>query len=61
MLGAASTIPIPLAQLDFAGSATPSTIDSGDSPPVLPAIAAVGGILASREAATARRSSWPIY
>jgi hypothetical protein len=44
-LGAASAIPIPLAQLDFAGLFNAFNIDSGDSPPALLVIAAVGGIL----------------
>jgi len=44
-LGAASAIPIPLAQLDFAGLFNAFNIDSGDSPPALRVIAGVGGIL----------------
>jgi hypothetical protein len=44
-LGAASAIPIPLAQLDFAGLFNAFNIDGGDSPPALQVIAAVGGIL----------------
>jgi hypothetical protein len=44
-LGAASAIPIPLAQLDFAGLFNAFNIDSGDSPAALKVIAAVGGIL----------------
>src|SRR5205823_9840380 len=44
-LGAASAIPIPLAQLDFAGLFNAFNIDSGESPPALLVIAAVGGIL----------------
>src|SRR5689334_5196340 len=44
-LGAASAIPIPLAQLDFAGFFNAFNIDSGDSPPALLVIAAVGGVL----------------
>jgi hypothetical protein len=44
-LGAASAIPIPLAQLDFAGFFNAFNIDSGDSPGALRVIAAVGGIL----------------
>jgi hypothetical protein len=43
-LGAASAIPIPLAQLDFAGLLNAFNIDSGDSPRALLVIAAVGGI-----------------
>jgi len=44
-LGAASAIPIPLAQLDFAGLFNAFNIDSGDSPRALLIIAGVGGIL----------------
>ena len=44
-LGAASAIPIPLAQLDFAGLFNAFNIDSGDSPQALLVIAGVGGIL----------------
>ena len=44
-LGAASAIPIPLAQLDFAGLFNAFNIDSGDSPGALLVIAGVGGIL----------------
>jgi hypothetical protein len=44
-LGAASAIPIPLAQLDFAGLFNAFNIDSGDSPRALLVIASVGGIL----------------
>jgi hypothetical protein len=44
-LGAASAIPIPLAQLDFAGFFNAFNIDSGDSPGALRVIAAAGGIL----------------
>jgi hypothetical protein len=44
-LGAASAIPIPLAQLDFAGLFDAFNIDSGDSPRALLVIAGVGGIL----------------
>jgi hypothetical protein len=44
-LGAASAIPIPLAQLDFAGLVNVFNIDSGDSPRALHIIAGVGGIL----------------
>jgi hypothetical protein len=43
--GAASAIPIPLAQLDFAGLFNAFNIDSGDSPRALLVIASVGGIL----------------
>jgi hypothetical protein len=42
-LGAASVIPIPLAQLDFAGLINVFGIDSGDSPRALLVIAAIGG------------------
>jgi hypothetical protein len=44
-LGAASAIPIPLAQLDFAGLFNVFNIDSGDSSRALLVIAGVGGIL----------------
>jgi hypothetical protein len=44
-LGAASAIPIPLAQLDFAGLINVFNIHHGDSPHALPVIAAVGGML----------------
>ena len=44
-LGAASAIPIPLAQLDFAGLINVFNIDHGDSPRALLVIAAVGGVL----------------
>jgi hypothetical protein len=43
--GAASAIPIPLAQLDFAGLINVFNIDHGDAPDGLLVIAAVGGIL----------------
>jgi hypothetical protein len=44
-LGVASAIPIPLAQLDFAGLIDVFDIDSGDSPHALHVIAGVGGAL----------------
>ena len=44
-LGAASAIPIPLAQLDFAGLWNVFDIDSGDSPRALHVIMGVGGTL----------------
>ena len=44
-LGAASAIPIPLAQLDFAGLVNVFDIDAGDSPYALHVIAGVGGAL----------------
>jgi hypothetical protein len=44
-LGAASAIPIPLAQLDFAGFWNAFDIDSGDSPRALHIIMGVGGVL----------------
>ena len=44
-LGAASAIPIPLAQLDFAGVFNVFDIDSGDSPQALLVLAGVGGVL----------------
>jgi hypothetical protein len=43
--GAASAIPIPLAQLDFAGLINAFDIDHGDSPPALLVMAGVGGVL----------------
>jgi hypothetical protein len=44
-LGAASAIPIPLAQLDFAGLFNAFNIDNGDSPRALLVMAGVGGVL----------------
>jgi hypothetical protein len=44
-LGAATAIPIPLAQLDFAGLINVFDIHAGDSPHALTLIAAVGGAL----------------
>jgi hypothetical protein len=44
-LGAASAIPIPLAQLDFAGLVDVLHIDNGDSPDALLVIVGVGGAL----------------
>ncbi len=44
-LGAASAIPIPLAQLDFAGFWNVFDIDSGESPRALHIIMGVGGVL----------------
>jgi len=44
-VGAASAMPIPLAQLDFAGLFNAFNIDGGDSPQALLVIAGVGGIL----------------
>ena len=44
-LGAAQAIPIPLAQLDFAGAFNAFNIDHGDSPRALLVMAAVGGVL----------------
>jgi hypothetical protein len=44
-LGAASAIPIPLAQLDFAGFWNVFNIDSSDSPRALHIIMGVGGVL----------------
>jgi hypothetical protein len=43
--GAASAIPIPLAQLDFAGILNVFGIDSGDSPTALRVLAGVAGVL----------------
>jgi len=47
-LGATSAIPIPLAQLDFAGFWNVFDIDSGDSPDALLVIAGIGGASCSR-------------
>ena len=44
-LGAASAIPIPLAQLDFAGVINVFDIHAGDSPQALLVIAGIGGSL----------------
>jgi hypothetical protein len=44
-LGTASAIPIPLAQLDFAGLINVFKIDAGDSPQALHVIAGIGGVL----------------
>jgi hypothetical protein len=44
-LGAASAIPIPLAQLDFGGLINVFNIDNGDSPRALLVVAGVGGTL----------------
>ncbi|HWM74882.1 MAG TPA: hypothetical protein VNQ53_14130 [Nocardioides sp.] len=44
-LGAAQAVPIPLAQLDFAGAFNAFNIDHGDSPQALLVMAAVGGVL----------------
>jgi hypothetical protein len=44
-LGAASAVPIPLAQLDFAGLVNVFNIDAGDSPHALQIIAGIGGVL----------------
>src|SRR5215210_358661 len=43
--GAASAIPIPLAQLDFAGLFNAFDIDNGDAPRALLVMAGVGGVL----------------
>lgn len=43
--GAAAAIPIPLAQLDFAGIMNVFDIDAGDSPQALQIIAGIGGVL----------------
>ena len=42
-LGAASAIPIPLAQLDFAGVINVFNIDAGDAPHALLVMAGIGG------------------
>lgn len=52
-LGAAVAIPIPLAQLDFAGVINVFNIESGGSPRALVAIAAAGGVLTSAVLVTA--------
>src|SRR5256885_2140345 len=44
-LGAAGAVPIPLAQLDFAGIVNVFGIDAGDSPRALRVVAGVGGVL----------------
>jgi hypothetical protein len=44
-LGTASAIPIPLAQLDFAGLINVFNLDAGGSPQALHVIAGVGGVL----------------
>ena len=44
-VGAASAIPIPLAQLDFAGVMNVFNIHAGDSPHALRVMAGVGGFL----------------
>jgi hypothetical protein len=45
VFGAASAIPIPLAQFDFAGLVNVFDIDSGDSPRALLIMAGLGGFL----------------
>ena len=45
VFGAASAIPIPLAQMDFAGIVNVFNIDAGDTPHALRTLAGVGGIL----------------
>jgi hypothetical protein len=52
-LGAAVAIPIPLAQLDFAGVMNVFNIQSGGSPRGLVVLAAVGGVLTFAVLATA--------
>jgi hypothetical protein len=52
-LGAASAIPIPLAQLDFAGVFNAFNIHHGDAPPAVIALAAVGGVLTTAVIAVA--------
>jgi hypothetical protein len=44
-LGATCAIPIPLAQLDFAGVFNVFNIDSGDAPQALRVIAGIGAVL----------------
>jgi hypothetical protein len=57
-LGAASAIPIPLAQLDFAGLINVFNIDSGDSQRALLVIVGVGGVLTSAVLALALAGSF---
>jgi hypothetical protein len=45
VFGATGAIPIPLAQLDFAGLFNAFNIDSGGAPPALLITAGVGGVL----------------
>jgi hypothetical protein len=52
-VGAAVAIPIPLAQLDFAGLVNVFDIQSGGSPRALVVLAAVGGVLTCAVLATA--------
>lgn len=52
-VGAAVAIPIPLAQLDFAGLLDVFDIESGGSPRALVVLAAVGGVLTCAVLATA--------
>lgn len=56
--GAASAIPIPLAQLDFAGLINVFNIDNGHSPPAVIAIASLGGALTVAVIALALVGSW---
>ena len=53
VIGAASAIPIPLAQLDFAGLVNVFDIDDGGAPRGLAVLAAVGGALTIGAIATA--------
>lgn len=52
-VGAAVAIPIPLAQLDFAGLVNVFNIESGGSPRALVVLVAVGGVLTCAVVATA--------
>lgn len=52
-LGAAVAIPIPLAQLDFAGVINAFNIESGGTPRALVVLAAIGGVLTFAVLATA--------
>jgi hypothetical protein len=52
-VGAAAAVPIPLAQLDFAGLVNVFGIESGGSPRALVVLVAVGGILTCAVLATA--------
>ena len=44
-LAIAAAIPIPLAQLDFAGAIDVFAIDAGDTPALLRTLAGIGGVL----------------
>ena len=57
-VGATSAVPIPLAQLDFAGLINVFNIDSGDSPRALLIIAGAGGLLTFAVLALAVAGAW---